>query len=67
MPNTSLGGVVSSMADRVLEWAKMVDRRIWDWAHPLRHFCYPPTWMAGKTASLEQREGGTLKGMWCEN
>lgn len=53
----------SEMAERLLEWFKMVDRRLWDTAHPLRAFCHPPTISAkGKVgySSLKQ-EGGVLK------
>eukprot|EP00913_Durusdinium_trenchii_P032476 g30405.t1 len=33
---------MSEMSDRLLEWCKMIDQRLWQSQHVLRHFCYPP-------------------------
>eukprot|EP00916_Digyalum_oweni_P005755 GHVL01009972.1.p1 GENE.GHVL01009972.1~~GHVL01009972.1.p1 ORF type:complete len:1298 (-),score=239.47 GHVL01009972.1:4009-7524(-) len=34
---------MSELAGRLLEWCKMVERRVWHTDHILRHFCYPST------------------------
>lgn len=33
---------LSAIAELLLEWAKMIDNRLWNGAHMLRHFCYAP-------------------------
>ena len=54
---------MSEMSDRLLEWCKMIDRRLWQSQHVLRHFCYPPTTMSVmKGLSLDDGpKGGVLK------
>lgn len=31
------------MAGRLLKLSKVVDKRLWDWEHPLRQFAYLPS------------------------
>jgi len=54
---------MSEMSDRLLEWCKMIDRRLWQSQHTLRHFCYPPTTVNVKMKgiSLDESKGGVLK------
>jgi len=54
---------MSEMSDRLLEWCKMIDRRLWQSQHVLRHFCHPPTTMSNKKGmSLDEGpKGGVLK------
>ena len=55
---------MSEMSDRLLEWCKMIDRRLWQSQHTLRHFCYPPTTMNVKMKGIsldEGPKGGVLK------
>lgn len=54
---------MSEMSDRLLEWCKMIDRRLWQSQHVLRHFCYPSTAVSMKKgASLDEgQKGGVLK------
>eukprot|EP00930_Biecheleria_cincta_P022697 TRINITY_DN16541_c0_g2_i1.p1 TRINITY_DN16541_c0_g2~~TRINITY_DN16541_c0_g2_i1.p1 ORF type:complete len:2306 (+),score=474.18 TRINITY_DN16541_c0_g2_i1:62-6919(+) len=33
---------MSEMSDRLLEWCKMIEQRLWQSQHVLRAFCYPP-------------------------
>jgi len=57
---------MSKLSDKLLEWCKMVERRIWApqfGHHTLRHFVYPPTIAQTGDKTLEQRDGGTLKEM----
>jgi len=54
---------MSEMSDRLLEWCKMIDQRLWQSQHVLRHFCYPPgssSSKGGKTLD-EGPKGGVLK------
>jgi activating signal cointegrator complex subunit 3 len=55
---------MSEMSDRLLEWCKMVDQRLWQTQHVLRHFCNPPTTIANKTKGMsldDGPKGGVLK------
>ena len=54
---------MSEMSDRLLEWCKMIDRRVWQSQHVLRHFCHPPTTMSvQKGISLDHGpKGGVLR------
>eukprot|EP00438_Fugacium_kawagutii_P007716 Skav226435 [mRNA] locus=scaffold696:290806:294622:+ [translate_table: standard] len=55
---------MSEMSDRLLEWCKMIDQRLWQSQHVLRHFCYPPgsanSHKGGKSLD-EGPKGGVLK------
>eukprot|EP00435_Cladocopium_sp_Y103_P029385 s1966_g7.t1 len=55
---------MSEMSDRLLEWCKMIDQRLWQSQHVLRHFCYPPgsanSNKGGKSLD-EGPKGGVLK------
>merc|ERR1719191_1302436 len=55
---------MSEMSERLLEWCKMIDRRLWQTYHVLRHFCHPPTAQAVKKGNISLAggpEGGVLK------
>jgi len=55
---------MSEMSDRLLEWCKMIDQRLWQSQHVLRHFCYPPGSAAsnkGGKSLDEGPKGGVLK------
>eukprot|EP00927_Polykrikos_kofoidii_P084346 TRINITY_DN8859_c2_g1_i1.p1 TRINITY_DN8859_c2_g1~~TRINITY_DN8859_c2_g1_i1.p1 ORF type:complete len:2277 (+),score=381.93 TRINITY_DN8859_c2_g1_i1:118-6948(+) len=56
---------MSEISDRLLEWCKMIDQRLWQSQHILRHFCHPPGGGAAtksKGLSLDQGpKGGVLQ------
>jgi len=55
---------ISELSDRLLEWCKMIDRRLWPSQHVLRHFCHPPTTVSvqKKGISLDDGpKGGVLR------
>eukprot|EP00931_Biecheleriopsis_adriatica_P074347 TRINITY_DN48427_c0_g1_i1.p1 TRINITY_DN48427_c0_g1~~TRINITY_DN48427_c0_g1_i1.p1 ORF type:complete len:2277 (-),score=572.30 TRINITY_DN48427_c0_g1_i1:97-6843(-) len=54
---------MSEMSDRLLEWCKMIDQRLWQSQHVLRHFIHPPAG-SGKKGGMsldEGPKGGVLK------
>jgi len=54
---------MSGLAEKVLEWCKCVDMRIWDppYHHMLRHFCQPPNVGNDRSAGYEAKKNGALK------
>jgi activating signal cointegrator complex subunit 3 len=54
---------MSGLAEKVLEWCKCVDMRLWDppYHHILRHFCQPPNIGNDRSAGYEAKKGGVLK------
>jgi len=42
----------SLMSGRLLKLSKVVEKRLWDWEHPLRQFAYLPAEMLNK---IEER------------
>lgn len=40
---------VSGVSQRLLEWCKMVERRLWIDQHFLYHYCTPPSWLGVAT------------------
>eukprot|EP00397_Hematodinium_sp_SG-2012_P000336 GEMP01000336.1.p1 GENE.GEMP01000336.1~~GEMP01000336.1.p1 ORF type:complete len:2004 (+),score=418.53 GEMP01000336.1:621-6632(+) len=51
----------SAMTERLLEWTKIIERRVWHDDHTLKHFCFPPT-LNTKAAANPSAEpkGGVL-------